>query len=96
VLAAHPRGGESHRQHEGLRAPEDHRDVFRCLGESSVIEPELARRMESFAGLRNILVHQYHRVDDALVHEHLHQDLPTIEEFERGVHRWLAARLSGA
>jgi len=39
----------------GLRTPTTHRESFRILAESGVLEEALARQMERWAGLRNVL-----------------------------------------
>lgn len=51
----------------GLEPPDDYRGVFASLGEAGVVEPELAARLGRAAGLRNLLVHGYARLDDAQV-----------------------------
>lgn len=54
---------------EGLQVPRSYAEVFRGLGERGVIGPELATRLASSAGLRNLLAHQYGAVDFRRVHE---------------------------
>jgi uncharacterized protein YutE (UPF0331/DUF86 family) len=56
----------------GLPVPSAYRDVFRVLGDAGVVEPDLAERLESWAGLRNVIARQYgaldfERVADALL-----------------------------
>ena len=50
----------------GLKAPADYRGVFASLGPAG-LDPQLAERLAAAAGMRNILVHGYLDVDDALV-----------------------------
>ncbi|HWB68453.1 MAG TPA: DUF86 domain-containing protein [Solirubrobacterales bacterium] len=52
-------------EHE-LEMPSDYRGVFRAL-EPLGLSAELAERLGSAAGLRNVLVHDYLKVDDDLV-----------------------------
>jgi uncharacterized protein YutE (UPF0331/DUF86 family) len=49
--------------------PEDYGDAFRALAPLGVIDPSLAERLASAAGLRNILVHVYLDLDRARVWE---------------------------
>jgi uncharacterized protein YutE (UPF0331/DUF86 family) len=49
------------------RAPESNRDVFQVLVEHGVLPPPLADRFLKMASFRNILVHEYTRVDPAIV-----------------------------
>ena len=66
---------------EGLRAPRDYKDTFRVLNEASILTDDLAATMESLAGLRNLLVHVYWDVDDAMIHESLRSELDDFERF---------------
>jgi uncharacterized protein YutE (UPF0331/DUF86 family) len=54
---------------EGFREPDNNRDVFQVLVETSVITPELGQCLKEAAGFRNVLVHEYTRVDPTLVHQ---------------------------
>jgi uncharacterized protein YutE (UPF0331/DUF86 family) len=54
----------------GLEAPSDYRGVFESLREAG-LDPQLADRLATAAGMRNILVHDYLEVDDDAVWEAL-------------------------
>ncbi|MBW3665322.1 MAG: DUF86 domain-containing protein [Actinobacteria bacterium] len=47
----------------GPRAPSDYRGSFELLARLGAIEPELASALRSSVGLRNILTHEYGRID---------------------------------
>ncbi|MHB8586716.1 MAG: type VII toxin-antitoxin system HepT family RNase toxin [Thermoplasmatota archaeon] len=49
----------------GLRKPTSYRDVFRVLSEAGILTTEVGERFQKIAGLRNVLVHDYARVDAA-------------------------------
>lgn len=51
---------------EGLEMPDDYRGVFASL-KSAGLEPELAEHLSAAAGMRNVLVHGYLKVDDKAV-----------------------------
>lgn len=74
---------------ENLTAPEDHADIFHILGESGVLPSPFAQRILPMAGFRNILVHDYLRIDHARVYSVLTQALIDLEEFARYVQAWL-------
>ena len=57
------------------------------LGRHGVIEVELADHLRRAVGFRNVLVHEYVRVDDAVVLQRLN-DLRDLEEFTRQVAAW--------
>ncbi len=44
---------------QGWSVPHSHGEVFTVLGERNVVDPQLARRLRSAAGLRNLIAHQY-------------------------------------
>jgi len=50
-----------------LRPPLSYADTFRSLHEAGIISSELLGIMEKMAKFRNIVVHQYEKVDDAIV-----------------------------
>jgi uncharacterized protein YutE (UPF0331/DUF86 family) len=66
---------------EGLRAPRDYKDTFRVLNEAGILPDDLVTTMQSLAGLRNLLVHVYWDVDDAMIYEGLRSELDDFEHF---------------
>lgn len=56
---------------EGWSAPETNGDAIEELGRRGVLAQDLATRLRSATGFRNLLVHQYGDVDDHRVVEHL-------------------------
>jgi uncharacterized protein YutE (UPF0331/DUF86 family) len=51
----------------GAVPPSDYFSSFIAAGEAGLIDPDLARRLAPSAGLRNVLVHEYARIDLAHV-----------------------------
>lgn len=74
---------------ERLREPEDNKDIFRVLAEAGVLPPDRLHDLERAAGFRNILVHEYTRVDPAIVFGVLKCRLPDLEAFAQAVASWL-------
>ena len=70
---------------EGLRRPNDYRDVFGVLHESGIIETELGRRLEKMASFRNRLVHGYIDVEPGRVYEIARNELADVEAFVASV-----------
>jgi len=64
-----------------LRKPEEYREAIEILGEASVLPIEFASRFAPIAGFRNILVHEYARIDLEQVHAHLMKDLDDFDQF---------------
>lgn len=45
------------------RAPGDYRESFRMAGEAGAIDTELAERLAPSVGMRNVIIHEYERLD---------------------------------
>jgi len=48
-------------------APRSYADCFRILGDNHILSKELVQKLVSMAKFRNLLVHQYGKVDNAVV-----------------------------
>lgn len=67
----------------GLPAEED--DLFEKLDQAGIISASMRETLRSMKGLRNILVHEYGRVDDRLVYQVLQGQLEDFEAFRQEV-----------
>jgi uncharacterized protein YutE (UPF0331/DUF86 family) len=65
----------------GLPAEED--DLFSKLLEAHIISREMREKLREMKGFRNILVHEYARVDDELVYESVREKLGDFEAFKK-------------
>jgi len=73
----------------GLRKPEEYREAIDILGESGILPNEFAHSFAPIAGFRNILVHEYTKIDLAEVHRHLQHDLADFEIFASYITEYL-------
>ncbi|MCF8108291.1 MAG: DUF86 domain-containing protein [Desulfohalobiaceae bacterium] len=64
-----------------LPEPADNKGVFSVLAEAGVITKESLGFLIPMAGTRNILVHGYDRVDDALIYGIIKKHLQDFENF---------------
>jgi uncharacterized protein YutE (UPF0331/DUF86 family) len=64
-----------------LRVPETGAESFEILGEAGVIARELGSALALMVGFRNILVHDYTRLDPAIVVRVPQRDLRDVERF---------------
>jgi uncharacterized protein YutE (UPF0331/DUF86 family) len=71
----------------GGAQPETYREAFTLLGSMGVIPEDLARALESVAGMRNILVHGYLVIDPAKVHDAIVNRLGDLGRFAQIVSR---------
>ncbi len=74
--------------HFGVSA-EDHEAVVTLLGRHGVIEEELRARLAGLGGFRNILVHDYLRIDPELVAESLARAPRDFSDFAIAIRHWL-------
>lgn len=51
----------------GYRIPKSYADTFKVLYENDLLDKDLFETMEKMAKLRNILVHHYDKIDEAIV-----------------------------
>jgi uncharacterized protein YutE (UPF0331/DUF86 family) len=73
---------------EGWGPPSTNADALVVLGRHGVLEPDLAHRLARAVGFRNVLVHEYVAVDDAIVERRL-EDLSDLDGFVAAVADWL-------
>ena len=66
------------------RAPETPGDAFVVLAELGLIDQELAQRLVSAVGFRNVSVHEYAEVDWAIVMKIVEDGIQYLKDFGRG------------
>ena len=74
------------------RIPKSYSECFRELANLGVIDRELGERLSRMAKFRNLLVHQYWRVDDERVFRIIEEDISDLDEFIAEVMRYLKAK----
>lgn len=72
-----------------LRKPEEAREVFEILAEHNVIPGDFAKHFAAVANFRNILVHEYAKVDLDKVYAHLQNDLKDFDFYAKCVAKFL-------
>jgi uncharacterized protein YutE (UPF0331/DUF86 family) len=73
---------------EGWGPPQDNADAITLLARHGVLQRDLADRMRQAVGFRNVLVHEYIAVDNAIVLAML-KDPSDLEHFSRQIATWL-------
>jgi uncharacterized protein YutE (UPF0331/DUF86 family) len=71
----------------GIPAEED--DLFEKLVAAGVISPQTRETLKEMKGFRNILVHEYARIDDRMVYEVARSRLGDFETFKEEILRYL-------
>ncbi len=75
---------------EKMRIPEGYADTFKILMENRVIDKRLWSRMAKMAKFRNVVVHQYEKIDPGIVVSILHKNLADFEKYKKTIMKFLA------
>lgn len=69
----------------GLGLPDSLKDHFRLLCESRVVDRDLGLRLQAMVGFRNIAIHDYRRLDVAILETIVRDHLVDLEQFAAAV-----------
>ena len=75
---------------EGMRLPSGYADTFAVLMENKVINRSLLKTMDEMAKFRNVVVHQYEKIDPAIVVSILHNNLKDFESYKKSIIKYLS------
>jgi uncharacterized protein YutE (UPF0331/DUF86 family) len=75
---------------EGFRRPADNQDVFAALAEEQIVPLDLLPRPVAMAKFRNLIVHDYARIDDSAVFGILKRRLGDLDDYARSIVAYLA------
>jgi uncharacterized protein YutE (UPF0331/DUF86 family) len=73
----------------GMREPRDNKDLFLVLFENEVISEPVSNAMIKMAKFRNIVVHDYARIDPEIVVGILQKNLEDLKSFSREILQYL-------
>lgn len=73
----------------GYEVPATYRDAFAILERHGDVEPGLARRLQGWAGFRNVLVHGYVDIDHGVSYDAVQRDLQDLRNFAAIAAAWL-------
>ena len=74
---------------ENFEKPDDYRSIILKLGKSGVLDENFAEEFADIAGFRNVLVHQYAKIDTKIVHRKLEENLEDFDEFAKQIATYL-------
>lgn len=72
-----------------LRKPSDKQEVIDILEEAKIIPSLLATRLSGVARFRNLLVHEYVKIDRIMVYKILNTKIPELADFAKSITRYL-------
>ncbi len=70
---------------EGLGVPDSLAASFRLLEQASIIDPDLSLRMRRMTGFRNVVVHEYRRLDPAILEAIVRNHLGDLRAFAKQI-----------
>ena len=75
---------------ERMQTPEEDKQAFDVLEQKQVISSNLSERLREAKGMRNIIAHEYGKIDDEIVFESIKDQLiPDVEEFIKQIKTFL-------
>lgn len=74
---------------ESLRRPEDNQDTFVVLKDQGILSESLTESLLGIVGFRNVLVHDYDKIDREIVYKKLQDNLGNFAEFKKEIVQYL-------
>ncbi|HHI93660.1 MAG TPA: DUF86 domain-containing protein [Gammaproteobacteria bacterium] len=68
---------------KGLGIPQESRDAFRMLEEAGLLSDELSAHMQAMVGFRNVAVHDYQKLNLAIVRAIINERLDDFRQFAK-------------
>ncbi|MEW5952450.1 MAG: DUF86 domain-containing protein [Bacillota bacterium] len=72
-----------------LRTPEDYKDIIVILTEAGILPREKLSKFKKMAQFRNVIVHDYEKIDPHVILDILRKDLDDLRLFARAVRDWI-------
>ncbi|VVB54163.1 Uncharacterised protein [uncultured archaeon] len=69
--------------YENLKRPDSYREVILTLGRAGIMPDDFAQKFSNAAGLRNVLVHMYAKIDIDEIYYNLTENLQDFNTFAR-------------
>jgi len=73
----------------GLKRPEDNYEAISILFDNKIISEGLSEKLTKMIGLRNILVHEYGKIDRKIIYKILQEGLKDLEDFKKQIIKFL-------
>ena len=80
---------------EGFRIPETYVDMFKILIEHQILDISQSDSLSKMAKFRNIVVHNYEKIDPAIVAGILINNLEDFETFKKAIIAYLKTKKQG-
>lgn len=73
----------------GFRKAENNEDLFTVLAEERIYPREFAEKIKGLGNFRNILVHNYIKINMDLVYENMEKGLPAFKSFAKFIAKFI-------
>ena len=74
--------------YQGYREPEDNKDAFSILYENNIIDETLCENLKKMAKFRNVVVHDYLKIDKEIVYAILMKHLHDLSAYVKTVKKY--------
>ena len=74
---------------QDLKKPEDNQNVFSVLKEEKIISKKLHSQLLGVVNFRNILVHDYEKIDREIVYNNLQKNIEQFVQFRKEFAKYL-------
>jgi uncharacterized protein YutE (UPF0331/DUF86 family) len=76
----------------GYAKPDTYADIPRILFDNGITSKQLRDKLVDLARFRNVLVHDYSRLDHERVYQHVQTDAETVKEFIDAIKKFIATK----
>jgi uncharacterized protein YutE (UPF0331/DUF86 family) len=73
----------------GWAVPNTYSEIISVLSNKKILSKSLANKIESFMGLRNILVHSYLEIDEELLYNEIKENVEELLNFNKAIEHFL-------
>lgn len=76
----------------GWAVPDTYSGIIIVLANKKILNAKLAKRLESFMGLRNILVHSYLEINEELLYNDIKENIEDLLQFNSAIEKFLRSK----
>ena len=69
--------------------PDTYREIMLMMSELNVVSEKFSKRLANMAGFRNILVHDYTKIDSQVIFNILKNDIDVFVKYTVDVNKWM-------
>jgi len=72
-----------------FKIPEDDADAFNILFDNKIISEKLSKKLKDAKGMRNVIAHQYGKIDDRIIFDSIKEELDgDVKKFIKIFRKW--------